>query len=96
MDFRLSNVLLIPALVSASAAIADPPIVVQGQQPLPAPNAEKKIICRSTMQTGSRFATRKCETKLAWDNQEEEARRAAHEVIDRAVVYTGEQKGRGF
>jgi hypothetical protein len=89
-------ILLVPTLALGAAALADPPIVVQGQQLPPAPNPEKKIICKNTPIPGSRFTERKCETKLAWDKQEDEANRAWHEVTSRPVVNTGFDDGHGF
>jgi len=74
-------------LAVPSVALADPAVAVQSQNQ-PAAQPEKKVVCRSVQVTGSRFAQRSCETKMAWDKQEEEARKAAHEVIDRAVVNT--------
>jgi hypothetical protein len=78
-------------LALPSAALADPATAVQAPvqgQPQAAPQPEKKVVCRTVQVTGSRFPERTCETKLAWDKQEDEARRAAHDVIDRAVVNT--------
>lgn len=93
---RVSIYLAAPALLFVGSAIASPAFADQQQLAapataniaVPADQAQKKMVCRSVLQTGTRFATRQCETQTAWNHQEEEARKAAHEVIDRAVVNT--------
>ena len=79
------------SLVSPSAALAEiaTPSVPAMSAANQADQAEaKKIVCRSVPVTGSRFPERQCAPKSAWAKQEEEARRAGHEVLDRAVVNT--------
>jgi hypothetical protein len=78
---------LFGGLAIAAPATAGPPIVVQAQTTNPADPADK-LICRSVLQTGTRFSERKCATKRQWEAQAEEARRAAHEVIDRPQIDT--------
>lgn len=78
---------LLGGLVVAAPATAGPPIVVQAQTANPA-DPDDKIICRSVLQTGTRFSERKCATKRQWEAQAEEARRAAHDVIDRPQIDT--------
>lgn len=92
---RLSIYLAVPGLALASPALADssPQAALQSSQTQQAQDAqqsqsENKVVCRSELQTGTRFAQRKCATKLAWDKEEELAKRQAHEHFDAPVVNT--------
>ena len=95
MSRRLFLVVTLPvAMAFPSAAFADQASVPTVQTPgmSAADQAEqadaKKIVCRSVLVTGSRFPERQCAPKYAWAKQEDEARKAGHDVIDRAVVNT--------
>jgi hypothetical protein len=93
---RVSIYLAAPAVLFAGSTFASPALADQQQiaapsapdGAAPADQAQKKMVCRSVLQTGTRFATRQCATQTAWNHQEDEARRAARENIDRAVVNT--------
>jgi hypothetical protein len=71
-----------PASAQQSNGTPADNIVVTGQQ------HENKVVCRFEQNTGTRFQSRTCHTNREWDQMREQQLRAAHEMIDRAVIET--------
>lgn len=70
-----------------AAAFADQPIVIEGANKY----AEKdalKIICKRTLQTGTRMKTRTCDTKQQWAKKEEVAKREGQEILNSLRIET--------
>lgn len=64
---------------STSTAAANE-ILVKGQQ------YEKKIVCKYQQNTGTRFATRVCNTNKVWDEMREEQLRNAREMLNKPTI----------
>ena len=43
--------------------------------------AEAGVVCRSVLQSGTRFKKKVCGRKAAWAKVEEEAKKASHEIL---------------
>jgi invasion protein IalB len=75
----------ISALLALALALADPAAT---QAPASTPAKVEKtadqdqMICKSQVQTGTRFSTRICRTKAQWEEQTREAR----EYVDRQTT----------
>jgi hypothetical protein len=68
-------------------AVAEEPITIQGANKY----AEKdalKIICKRSLQTGTRMKTQKCETKQQWTKEEEYAKREGKEILNTLRIET--------
>ncbi|WP_339706789.1 hypothetical protein [uncultured Sphingosinicella sp.] len=51
-------------------------------------NENDRIICKSSPKTGTRFGSKTCMTAREWEEVAENHRRAAAEMIDRAIIDT--------
>ena len=71
-----------------SQAMAEQPIVVNGDK-IGDPHADDlKIVCKRTIKAGTRMQTKRCETKQDWAKMEEAAKRAGKEMFDKPMIET--------
>ena len=76
------------SLAAQAPAMAEQPIVVNGDK-IADPHADDlKIVCKRTIKAGTRMQTKRCETKVEWAKMEEAAKRAGKEMFDKPMIET--------
>lgn len=68
------------AIAMAAIAIVTTPLSAQGNPSKPAESPKDKVVCKSALQTGTRFPKKTCHTVAQWDIIAEENRRTFQEA----------------